>query len=135
MSANYTDGLLILHKGRVVYEKYSGCLDDIGKHAAMSMTKSLTGLLAEILVVEGDLDENAPVSEVVPELADMPIKFIHAPWKAPETVLAQSGVTLGKTYPNPIVVDKVEARAQEPKLNKAEYPEYQTYQHCPMKIG
>jgi len=66
--ANYTDGILILHKGRVVYERYFGCLDEGGKHAAMSMTKSLTGLLAEIMVVEGKLDETALVSDIVPEV-------------------------------------------------------------------
>ncbi|TWI62254.1 hypothetical protein LZ24_03381 [Desulfobotulus alkaliphilus] len=70
LSVNYTDGILILHKGRVVYEKYFGCLDGMGKHAAMSMTKSLTGLLAEILVVEGQLDETAKVSSIIPELKD-----------------------------------------------------------------
>ena len=70
LAANYTDGLLVLHEGRVVYEYYSGCLSEAGKHAAMSMTKSLTGLLAEILVVEGDLDESATVSAVIPELKD-----------------------------------------------------------------
>lgn len=67
--ANYTDGLLVLHKGRVVYERYFGCLDADGKHAAMSMTKSLTGLLAEIMVVEGRLDEKARVADLVPEVA------------------------------------------------------------------
>jgi CubicO group peptidase (beta-lactamase class C family) len=70
LSANYTDGILILHKGRVVYEKYFGCLDEMGKHAAMSMTKSITGLLAEILVVEGQLNDKAKVSSIVPELRD-----------------------------------------------------------------
>lgn len=70
LSANYTDGVLILHKGRVVYERYLGCLGEAGKHAAMSMTKSVTGLLAEILVVEGQLDETASVGSIVPELAD-----------------------------------------------------------------
>ena len=70
LSANYTDGILILHKGRVVYEKYSGCLNETGKHAAMSMTKSITGLLAEILVVEGQLDDKAKVSSIIPELKD-----------------------------------------------------------------
>ena len=70
LSVNYTDGMLILHKGRIVYEKYSGCLDEMGKHAAMSMTKSLTGLLAEILVVEGRLDPVAKVSSIIPELKD-----------------------------------------------------------------
>ncbi|HEY6916976.1 MAG TPA: serine hydrolase, partial [Allosphingosinicella sp.] len=68
LAANYTDGLLILHKGKVVYEYYSGCLDQAGKHAAMSMTKSLTGLLAEILVVEGKLDDRVLVSIIVPEI-------------------------------------------------------------------
>ena len=70
LSANYTDGVLVLHKGRVVYERYSGCLDEAGKHGAMSMTKSLTGLLAEILIAEGKLDDTASVSSIVPELGD-----------------------------------------------------------------
>ena len=43
--ANYTDGILILHRGEVVYERYFGCLEEDGKHAIMSMTKSITGLL------------------------------------------------------------------------------------------
>ena len=34
-SANYTDGMLILHKGQVVYERYFGCLEEDGKHAIM----------------------------------------------------------------------------------------------------
>lgn len=68
LSANYTDGILILHKGKIVYEKYLGCLNEQNKHAAMSMTKSLTGLLAEILVEEGVLDEQAKVSSIIPEL-------------------------------------------------------------------
>lgn len=70
LSANYTDGMLIIHKGRIVYEKYFGCLDEKSKHAAMSMTKSLTGLLAEILVVQGRLDDTAKVSSIIPELKD-----------------------------------------------------------------
>ena len=68
LSANYTDGILVLHKGRIVYERYLGCLNEMGQHAAMSMTKSLTGLLAEVLIVEGRLDENAKVSSIIPEL-------------------------------------------------------------------
>ncbi|MEM9556039.1 MAG: serine hydrolase [Acidobacteriota bacterium] len=69
LEANYTDGMLILHRGRIVYERYFGCLDEAGKHGAMSMTKSLTGLLAEILIAEGRLDDRAKVSSIVPELA------------------------------------------------------------------
>lgn len=68
LAANFTDGVLVLHRGRVVYERYFGALRPDGEHAAMSMTKSLTGLLAEVLVAEGTLDENARVDALVPEL-------------------------------------------------------------------
>jgi hypothetical protein len=70
LDANYTDGILIIHRGRVVYERYFGCLEEDGKHAAMSMTKSVTGLLAEIMVVEGILDDDALVAEIIPEIGD-----------------------------------------------------------------
>lgn len=70
LAANYTDGLVILHHGKIIYETYSGCLDAAGKHGAMSVTKSLTGLLAEILVAEGKLDDNQIVAEILPELKD-----------------------------------------------------------------
>lgn len=70
LAANYTDGLVILHHGKIIYETYSGCLDVAGKHGAMSVTKSLTGLLAEILVAEGKLDDNQIVAEILPELKD-----------------------------------------------------------------
>lgn len=68
--ANYTDGILILHEGEVVYERYFGCLDETGKHAAMSMTKSVTGLLGEILVAEGKLDDTLLVRDIIPEIGE-----------------------------------------------------------------
>jgi CubicO group peptidase (beta-lactamase class C family) len=54
--------------GKVVYEYYSGCLTPHQPHAAMSMTKSFTGLLAEILIASDQLDEQALVSSIIPEL-------------------------------------------------------------------
>lgn len=38
-----------------------------------------------------------------PELAKLPHKFIHAPFKADDETLKNAGVVLGKTYPKPIV--------------------------------
>ena len=43
------------------------------------------------------------VRSFVPELAEMPSKFIHKPWSAPELVLDTAGVRLGETYPHPII--------------------------------
>ncbi|PVA10675.1 6-aminohexanoate hydrolase [Pelagivirga sediminicola] len=68
--ANHTDGVIVLHHGRVVYERYDGCLDENGLHGAMSVTKSLTGLLAEILIAESRLDQTARVGDLIPELND-----------------------------------------------------------------
>ena len=39
----------------------------------------------------------------VPELARVPVPWIHAPWEAPPPALAAAGVTLDETYPAPIV--------------------------------
>ena len=69
LAANYTDGIIVLHEGAVVYERYFGCLDDSGQHAAMSMTKSLVGLLGEMLVAEHAINEAAKVAAIVPELS------------------------------------------------------------------
>lgn len=70
LPANYTDGIVVLHDGVVVYERYSGCLDEHGQHGAMSVTKSITGLLGEMLVAEGVIDETERVGAIIPELKD-----------------------------------------------------------------
>lgn len=46
------------------------------------------------------------VRAYVPELGDMPKKHIHAPFDAPNDVLSQAGVTLGESYPKPLVDHK-----------------------------
>ncbi len=47
--------------------------------------------------------DGAYVRHWVPELANLPDQHLHAPWDAPAGTLAGAGVTLGKTYPHPIV--------------------------------
>lgn len=69
LAQNYADGIIILHKGRVVYERYFENLTPEGVHAVMSVTKSFTGTLAATLVAEGKLDPTKLVSYYIPELA------------------------------------------------------------------
>lgn len=70
LEENYTDGIIILHRGRIIYERYFGEMNSESLHALMSVTKSFTGTLAATLVAEGKLDPLARVSYYLPELAD-----------------------------------------------------------------
>jgi deoxyribodipyrimidine photo-lyase len=48
----------------------------------------------------------------VPELASLDTKFIHDPWAAPPQALRAAGITLGRTYPAPLIgLDEGRARA------------------------
>ncbi len=53
--------------------------------------------------------EGRYVRRYIPELDKMPNRYIHRPWDAPEAVLAEIGIAIGKDYPSPIV-DHREAR-------------------------
>lgn len=43
------------------------------------------------------------IKKWIPELAKLPSKYIHEPWKAPEDVLSNSELTLGQEYPLPMI--------------------------------
>ena len=47
------------------------------------------------------------VRRFVPELKDLPDKYIQTPWTAPKEVLAKANVKLGDTYPKPLVEHKM----------------------------
>lgn len=68
--ATFTDGLLVLHKGRIVYQKHYSGMAAHHPHSLWSMSKSFTGLLATMLIKEGAIDPNALVTKYLPELKD-----------------------------------------------------------------
>jgi deoxyribodipyrimidine photo-lyase len=47
--------------------------------------------------------DGAYVRKWIPEISGLSNKYIHQPWEAPPLLLAAAKITLGKTYPYPIV--------------------------------
>ncbi|WP_165393274.1 serine hydrolase domain-containing protein [Rivibacter subsaxonicus] len=64
----YGDGLLVLHRGRVVLEHYAGGMQPQDLHLAWSVSKSFVGLLAQLAIEAGQLDPEAPIGALIPEL-------------------------------------------------------------------
>jgi CubicO group peptidase (beta-lactamase class C family) len=70
LEETYADGICVLHRGRIVFERYFGALTPEKQHICMSVTKSFVGTLVTMLVDEGAIDAAAPVARYVPELKD-----------------------------------------------------------------
>ncbi len=68
LAANFTDGIVVLHRGHIVYERYFGVLDAATQHLAFSVTKSFVATIAGIMAVEGAIDDRATVATYLPEL-------------------------------------------------------------------
>jgi len=67
LAGNATDGFIVLHRGRLVWEWYGGWGAAEKQHIIFSISKSLTALLTGILVGDGVLDPGRPVSHYLPE--------------------------------------------------------------------
>ncbi len=69
LEATDTDGLVILHRGRIVAESYANGMTEHTPHILMSVSKSMLGVVAAILADRGVLDPAWPVTRLVPEVA------------------------------------------------------------------
>ncbi len=69
LESAYVDGLAIVHRGRLVLERYGGEMTETSLHLSQSVGKSVLGLLVGILVTRGVLDPDEPVTGRVPEVA------------------------------------------------------------------
>lgn len=61
------DGFLVLHRGRIVYERYPR-MRAADKHLMFSVTKALVGTAVAIFEDRGQVHVERPVGEVIPEL-------------------------------------------------------------------
>jgi len=73
-ASTQTDGLAVLHKGKLIHEEYFGHCHEHSSHLIMSCAKSYAGLLAEMLIENGTLNEKTLIPEYLPELS-------HTAWQ------------------------------------------------------
>ena len=66
---SFTDGLLVLHRGRIIWERYFNGMSERTLHLSQSVAKSVTGTAAGCLVALGVLDPKALITHYLPELA------------------------------------------------------------------
>jgi CubicO group peptidase (beta-lactamase class C family) len=70
LEATYTNGLLVLHDGAVLFEHYMDGMDPYDTHLLMSASKSLTSTLCGVLVEKGLLSPEDVVVDHLHELRD-----------------------------------------------------------------
>ena len=68
LAATYTDAILVMKQGVVVYERHFGATTPATQHILFSVTKSFVGTIAEMMIDEGKLRPDAKSATYVPEL-------------------------------------------------------------------
>jgi CubicO group peptidase (beta-lactamase class C family) len=68
LAQTYTDGLLVMHKGKILSEQYFNEMDRCTLHLIMSCSKSITSAVAGIYIDDGLLDTSAQLTSYLPEL-------------------------------------------------------------------
>jgi CubicO group peptidase (beta-lactamase class C family) len=68
LDATYTDGFLVLRHGQILAETYRNGMTQNQPHLLMSVSKSIIGTLAGILVGQGRLADSKLISDYIPEM-------------------------------------------------------------------
>ena len=70
LSRSWTDGMLVLQAGDIVFEAYRNDMSAATRHIMMSVSKSVTSLLVGMFVGRGQIRLEEPVTMYLPELAN-----------------------------------------------------------------
>jgi CubicO group peptidase (beta-lactamase class C family) len=68
LERTYTDGIVVLHGGTIVFERYLNSMRPDSRHLLMSVSKSVTSAVCGVLVDRGVLSPGDLVTEHLPEL-------------------------------------------------------------------
>jgi CubicO group peptidase (beta-lactamase class C family) len=69
LEETYTDGIIVLHRGRMVAERYMNGMRPDTRHLLMSVSKSVTSATCGSLAESGELDPDDLVTKHIPELS------------------------------------------------------------------
>lgn len=97
LADTYTDAIVVLHKGKRVYERYIGAMQPQTAHACFSITKSYAATLAATLIHEGVLDDNQLIPFYLPEMAGT----AYADATLRQVLDMQIGVAYSEVYSDP----------------------------------
>jgi len=68
LEETYTDSILVLHKGNIIYEKYFNNMKENSNHLLQSISKSLLGILYAKMIDKGIIDPKQSIGHYLPEL-------------------------------------------------------------------
>jgi len=97
LADTFTDAYLVLHDGQLVAEWYGPLGAPDRPHALMSVSKSVVGCVAAVLIDRGQLDPDREITGYVPELAASG----YAGALVRHVLDMRSGVRFGEEYANP----------------------------------
>jgi CubicO group peptidase (beta-lactamase class C family) len=97
MATTVTDGWIVVHRGRVLAEQYSGGMTADTTHLLMSVSKSLVAAVVAALAGAGALDVDAELTRYVPAIANSG----YAGATVRNLLDMRSGIAFSEEYLNP----------------------------------
>jgi CubicO group peptidase (beta-lactamase class C family) len=97
LDATFTDGVVVVHRGRSVFERFGGHTGPTTRHILMSVSKSVVGCVVGVLVDRGQLAPERFVTDYVPELRDSGYRGATVR----HVLDMRSGVRFSEDYTNP----------------------------------
>lgn len=97
LADTWTDAVIIVHDGRIALESYDNSMAPDTPHLLMSVTKSVVGCIAGILVERGQLDPALPVEAYVPEVVDSG----YCGARVRDVLDMRTGVSFSEEYTDP----------------------------------
>ena len=92
-----TDAWMVVHQGTVLTEEYFGAMQPETEHLLMSVSKSLVGTVAGVLVGAGEIETDRLVTDYVPELAESG----YAGASVRDILDMRSGIRFSENYLDP----------------------------------